>query len=149
MKKFLIAAALLAVSGAALADNDVGCGAGTQIWKGQSGLGPKVLAVTTNGIFGNQTFGITFGTLGCGRSGVITSNEKATNFVAMNGENLARDIAVGKGETLGALASIMGVTHKDAFFAATKANFSTIYAPENQTAAQILAAIKGVAATTL
>ena len=39
-----------------LADDDIGCGAGTIIWEGQSGLVPKVLGATTNGIFGNQTF---------------------------------------------------------------------------------------------
>ncbi|MFI7919119.1 DUF3015 family protein, partial [Acinetobacter baumannii] len=50
-------------------DNDVGCGVGTQVWAGQKGVVPKILAATTNGIFTNQLLGITFGTLGCRQGG--------------------------------------------------------------------------------
>jgi hypothetical protein len=45
--------------------NSTGCGLGTIIFEGQKGIAPQVLAVTTNGTSGNQTFGITSGTLGC------------------------------------------------------------------------------------
>ena len=45
-KKTAIAALfVLAPTGVALADKDVGCGLGTQIWAGQSGVIPKILAV--------------------------------------------------------------------------------------------------------
>ncbi len=48
-----------------LADSDIGCGLGTMVFDGQQGKVYKVLGATTNGTSGNQTFGITFGTLGC------------------------------------------------------------------------------------
>jgi hypothetical protein len=54
LKKIALAALLAAGSSVAMADNDVGCGAGTQIWAGQKGIAPKILAATTNGIFTNQ-----------------------------------------------------------------------------------------------
>src|SRR5512143_1990 len=55
---------LVATSGVAFADPDIGCGLGTQIWTGSKGLAPKVLGATTNGTSGSQTFGISSGTLG-------------------------------------------------------------------------------------
>src|SRR3569623_1425632 len=62
MKNKLIIATLLTLSPLGLvmaAPNNVGCGVGTIIFDGQSGAAPQVLAATTNGILGNQTFGIT------------------------------------------------------------------------------------------
>ncbi len=62
LKKIALAAVLATGSSMAMADNDVGCGVGTQVWAGQKGIAPKILAATTNGIFTNQLLGITFGT---------------------------------------------------------------------------------------
>ena len=59
VKKLALAALLAAGSSVAMADNDVGCGVGTQVWAGQKGVVPKILAATTNGIFTNQLLGIT------------------------------------------------------------------------------------------
>lgn len=151
MKK-LLAVALVAGMGSmstvALADQDVGCGVGTILWAGQSGLVPKVLAATTNGSTGNQTFGISTGTLGCQQSGVITSRVRLTMYTGSNIEKLARDMSVGQGESLNVLADLMGVpaTDKPAFFQATRAHFGTIFAPENVTAGQVLDALNGVMA---
>lgn len=50
VKKLALAALLAAGSSVAMADNDVGCGVGTQVWAGQKGVVPKILAATTNGI---------------------------------------------------------------------------------------------------
>jgi len=46
---------------------NTGCGLGSVIFKGQDALLFQILAVTTNGTSGNQTFGITTGTLNCDR----------------------------------------------------------------------------------
>ncbi|MFI7964943.1 DUF3015 family protein, partial [Acinetobacter baumannii] len=73
LKKLALAALLAAGSSVAMADNDVGCGVGTQVWAGQKGVVPKILAATTNGIFTNQLLGITFGTLGCRQGGTVTA----------------------------------------------------------------------------
>ena len=147
MKK-LIAMTLLASSSVVMADQDVGCGLGTILFEGKSGVAPKVLAVTTNGTYGNQTFGITSGTLGCQPDGVISSRARLSMFMGTNSERLARDMSVGHGESLNVLADLMGVKEHDKslFFKTTQANFSTIFAADNQTAGQALAALQQVMA---
>ena len=55
-------------------DNGPGCGLGKLAWgdfKGQKQIAPQVMMATTNGTFGSQTFGISFGTSGCTNDGVI------------------------------------------------------------------------------
>ena len=148
MKK-LLAIALLASSSVVMADQDVGCGLGTMVWAGQSGLGPKVLAATTNGVvFGNQTFGITSGTLGCQADGVISSRARLGMFMSTNSERLARDMSVGRGETLEVLANLLNIKAEDkpTFFQATQTHFGKIFAPENKTSGDVLAALHKVMA---
>src|SRR5512139_1907858 len=70
MKRFgFLALALLVVvmfAGVAFASKtNTGCGLGYMIFKGQEGLASQTCAATTNGTFGNQTFGITTGTSEC------------------------------------------------------------------------------------
>lgn len=76
MKKIILTsvavAALAMLSTTAGAVDSTGCGLGSMIWRGQKGPGPQILAVTTNGTFGTQTFGITTGTMGCDPNGRIT-----------------------------------------------------------------------------
>lgn len=148
MKKILAAALLAGMSSVAMADGDVGCGAGTILWAGQSGVIPKILAATTNGSFGNQTFGITTGTLGCQAGGVISSRVRLSMYTGSNIEKLARDMSVGQGESLNVLADLMGVQSQDkpAFFQATRSHFGEIFAPQNQTAGQVLNSLQDVMA---
>lgn len=148
MKKILAVALLAGMSSVASADQDVGCGVGTILWAGQSGLIPKVLAATTNGTFGNQTFGISTGTLGCQQKGVITSRVRLSMYTGSNIEKLARDMSVGEGESLNVLADLMGIpeANKATFFQATRQNFGKIFAPENVNAGQVLAALEAVMA---
>ena len=146
LKKIALAALLAAGSTVAMADNDVGCGMGTQIWAGQKGLAPKILAATTNGILTNQLFGITFGTLGCSGTGTVTA--QAVTFTNENAESLARDMAVGQGESLNVLAELLHIQSQDKarFFAVSKQNFSEIYSANNQDSLQVLAALQAVMA---
>jgi len=48
LKKIMLAAVLATGSSLAMADNDVGCGVGSQVWQGQRGIIPKLFAGTTN-----------------------------------------------------------------------------------------------------
>ena len=146
LKKIALAALLAAGSTVAMADNDVGCGMGTQIWAGQKGLAPKILAATTNGILTNQLFGITFGTLGCRQGGTVTA--QVVTFTNENAESLARDMAVGQGESLNVLAELMSIKAEDKarFFAVSKQNFSEIYSTENQNSLQVLSSLQAVMA---
>jgi len=144
MKKTLIAGMLAAAPFAtALADNNIGCGLGTQVWEGQAGLLPKVLGATTNGTFGNQTFGITSGTLGCSSDGVVTASARMQHYASANLDQLAQDIARGKGEALDQLATLYGMDSaaKAEFTQLTKANFGEIFAQDHTTAKDVLAAI--------
>ncbi|MDJ0787781.1 MAG: DUF3015 family protein [Myxococcota bacterium] len=103
----LVAAVLLA-GAPALADNDVGCGVGTTVWEGQSGLFPKLCASFTNGMT-FQSVSITFGILGCDGRGTVTADAELRRFAAANIDRLARDVARGEGETLDALGHLLQV----------------------------------------
>ena len=111
MRKALAIAAMgvLVSGGVALgADPDVGCGWGTKAFKGQSGVAPKVLAATTNGSFCNQTFGISSGTAGCNQGGVVKAEARLNMYAGSNIDQLARDMAMGGGESLDTLAQLHG-----------------------------------------
>ena len=93
-------------------DTGPGCGLGKLAWtdfKRQKDIAPQVLMATTNGTFGSQTFGISFGTSGCTNDGKIWAEHKTEFFVATTFENLAGDMARGQGEHLTALAILLGV----------------------------------------
>lgn len=138
------------VSSVAYADNhakasngdSTGCGLGTTLWAGKTGLVPQILAVTTNGTSGNQTFGITTGTLGCNQNDVIASAE-VRQFAAANIDNLAKDIARGEGETLASLASAMKVegADQDRMFVTLKGNFARIFPDDSVTSNDVLVSI--------
>ena len=141
----MIAVSGMFAAGVAQADS-TGCGLGTTLWEGQSGIAPQVLAVTTNGTLGNQTFGITFGTLGCKSDGVVSS--PMAMFTGSNMDRLARDMSVGEGEALETLAELLGIEagHKDAFFQATRTHFGEIFTSADVTAEQVLDAINDMMA---
>lgn len=93
-------------------DTGPGCGLGKLAWtdfKRQKDIAPQVLMATTNGTFGSQTFGISFGTSGCTNDGKVWAEHKTEFFVATTFENLAGDMARGQGEHLTALAILLGV----------------------------------------
>lgn len=144
LKKIALAAILATGSVSTFADSDVGCGLGSQVWEGQSGKIPKILAATTNGLFANQLFGITFGTLGCSGTGAVTA--QAVTFTNENAESLARDMAVGEGESLNVLAELLNIKAEDKarFFAVSKQNFSKIYSAENVSSVEVLASLQSV-----
>jgi hypothetical protein len=127
--------------------DSTGCGLGTTLWEGKTGLVPQVLAVTTNGTFGNQTFGITTGTLGCNQNDVIASAE-VRQLAAANLDNLAKDIARGEGETLASLASAMKVDgqDQDLMFVTLKGNFTRIFPTDDVSADDVLVSIGQVMA---
>ncbi|HET8702002.1 MAG TPA: DUF3015 family protein [Nitrococcus sp.] len=150
-KQLLTAVALLAlaVTGTAFADQDVGCGAGTILWKGQTGVAPKVLAATTNGLFGNQTFGISSGTLGCQQGGTVTVAARLSMFAGNNLDELAADMAAGHGEALNVLAELYGIRSaqdKLAFCALTQSHFAQLFPTDDVTAGQVLGRLESLMA---
>ncbi len=67
MKRILLGTLFAAASFNAFADapGGAGCGWGNMLFKGQRGVATHVVAATTNGTSGNNTFGMTTGTNGC------------------------------------------------------------------------------------
>lgn len=125
---------LMGMSGMALGNppnNGPGCGLGKLAWADSSQketIGGQVLMATTNGTFGSQTFGISSGTSGCSNDGKIFASEKVNVFTAMNFDNLAQEMAQGRGEHLTSLATLMGVPEENhqVFFAMTQENYTTL-----------------------
>ncbi len=146
MKKLLITALVALAAPAAMAQaNNVGsCGWGSKVFAGQKGVGPQVLAATTNGTSGNQTFGITFGTLGCAKDGVVTSTQKLSVYIDSNRMALARDAAAGQGESLDGLMAVMQVRGEDRAPLASlmRQQFGRVFADE-----AVVANLKGVLAS--
>ena len=82
-----------------------GCGLGSMVIG--SDRGPEqIFAATTNGTFGSQTFGMTFGTSNCGDHGLINVSKEREVFAAENYTSLVKEMAQGKGEHLNILASM-------------------------------------------
>jgi hypothetical protein len=150
MKKTILAAALVTMMpfGAALADSDIGCGLGTQVMKGQKGKIFKILGATTNGTFGNQTFGITTGTLGCDGDGVVTAEARRAMFASANIDQLSAEMAAGEGETLTTLASLYQVEAADraAFFALAQSQHASLFTGADTTTGDVLSALEGAMA---
>lgn len=125
---------------ATLNQKNTGCGLGSMLFADQNGLASQTFAVTTNGTFGNGTFGITSGTSNCEKPASFSSNQKLQEFVADNMDNLARDIARGNGEYLNTLAVLAGVPEgsRADFYSRLQANFSSIYTSEKVTHVDVL-----------
>ncbi|MCC9660560.1 DUF3015 domain-containing protein [Pseudoalteromonas sp. MB41] len=141
MKKLIAISALsLLPLSTAMADQDIGCGFGSMLFAGKDGKVVKVLGATTNGISGNQTFGITFGTLGCDGTGTVTASTKVATFIDGNMEQLARDMSRGEGEALETLAEVWGVESQDkaAFNKLVQTQFSHVFTSENVTSRIVL-----------
>lgn len=140
MKKLIVSlAAVAALSSVAFAgvNNQTGCGLGSMIIKDDSTAIMLALQATTNGTFGNQTFGITSGTLGCTKTKIVM-NERAQEFVASNMDQLAKEIAQGQGESVDTLSELLAVEDKEAFASALQTNYKSIYTSENVQMADVL-----------
>lgn len=152
MKLVLTTAAMIAVlpmAAMAAGENNVGsCGWGSKVFSGQKGIAPQVLAATTNGTSGNQTFGVTTGTSGCTQDGMVASNWKTAMYIDGNKSKLAMDMSKGSGESLESLAQLIGVSDADkvAFYRVTKENFAKIFVGEQASAEQIALGLKQVLA---
>ena len=135
MKNVLLCAVLSALAAspafAASGKANTGCGLGTVIWAGSAdnSVISQASQATTNGSFGTQTFGITSGTLECGTPSKVVQNERLNHFVRANMDNLAKDIAQGRGESLDTFAELLlvPVDQRPAFNARLQQNFDKIF----------------------
>lgn len=142
---------LVLVAGNALADSNrnSGCGLGSMVFENQTSVLQQVLAATTNGTSGNQTFGISSGTSNCEQPSNWVQNERLNRFVAENMDSLAGDIAQGQGEYLSTLATLMEVPEdqRPGFYSTLQNNFSNIYTSETVNSADVIDNIRSVMIT--
>ncbi|MBJ6725990.1 DUF3015 family protein [Geomesophilobacter sediminis] len=145
MKKLLLVFALILVTaGSAYADaqRNTGCGLGALIWQGKAegSILFEILQSTTNGSTGTQTFGISSGTSQCTQPAKVVKNEKLNEFVRANMDNLAKDIAAGKGETLSTFDEMLGIPAERtaAFNSKLQANFDRIFTSDHVVMAEVI-----------
>jgi len=138
MKRLLLAGLLTVVtatSALASARQNTGCGLGTVLWRNRAdgSVVSQTLQATTNGSFGNQTFGITSGTLNCTEPTHFAGNERLKEFTVANMDNLAKDIAVGQGETLNTFDELLNIPadQRMEFNQKMQASFSQIFTHQN------------------
>jgi hypothetical protein len=136
---------------AANPDTGPGCGLGKLAWgeyTHQKNIAPQVLMATTNGTFGSQTFGISFGTSGCTNDGKIMSEHKVMMFAGMNYDSLSQEMAQGSGEHLASLAALMGVPaeQQNEFFSLTQDKYTTLIQSGETTPVAMMKALEDVMA---
>lgn len=146
MKKvaLLVTVSLIAAGSAfgtgTIRDN-CGCGIGTMALGDQEPTVLSQLAATfLNLICGNQTFGITSGTLECNPHSGIAGNPVIQQYVSDNMDRLAVDIAVGQGETLNALADLMDVpaANRPALYTSLQSQFDHIFTSDQVSSTEVV-----------
>lgn len=146
MKKIATGALLLIASSSAyaVAPGGGGCGWGNALFEGQKGHAPHILAVTTNGSTGNNTFGMTTGTNGCDVSGSLGYSGKS--MLASLMDEFSEDAAKGNGEALTAMAVVLGVKPEDRqhFAQVTHNNFDTLFPNKDVTAEEVYDSLQQV-----
>ncbi len=155
MKRILVLAVVLVLSvmlvssafasskgGSGKAHKNVGCGLGTMLFQNNADNSSLLQAfqATTNGTSGSQTFGLTTGTSECDQPSTFVKNDRLNEFVVANMDNLAKDIAMGRGETLEAFAELLQIpTEKRAeFYQKMQTNFAKIFTSENVVLANVV-----------
>jgi hypothetical protein len=149
LRTFIITAASLApaLQNVYSQENNIGsCGWGSKLFENDKGVAPQVLGATTNGTFGNQTFGISSGTSGCTRDGIVRSNWRTVMFIDSNKVKLAKDIAYGEGESVETLGGLIGIKEEDRkeFFHVTQKNFNQIFPHQNVTTGEIFTSLRSL-----
>ncbi|MCK5882957.1 MAG: DUF3015 family protein [Bacteriovoracaceae bacterium] len=108
MKKIcLLLAVLVMTQPVCFADNSVGCGLGSMIFKKRS-LVSATSRVITNQVFLTQYLGTTTGTSGCTQHSIVQTEMAPVYYAEANIENLKVDIAIGEGQYIDAFATTLG-----------------------------------------
>lgn len=108
----------------AQAYGDAGCGLGSMIFGNQGGA-VQILAATTNGTSGNQTFGITSGTSNCG--GLSGGAVATATFIEQNRASVASDAARGVGPSIESLTHLAGCADPEAVGMTLQAHYGFIF----------------------
>jgi hypothetical protein len=121
-----------------------GCGwGGKEIGKNNDQLAQLGATILNNSLW-NQTFAMTSGTSGCGKSGLVMAEKEQNVFVENNYNSLAKEMAAGEGENLNTLAGLMGCSanQTEHFASFAKENYNSIFMSEQATPSEMLASLK-------
>ncbi len=111
-----------------------GCGLGSVLLGDRPGF-VQVFAATSNGFLGNQTFGITSGTLNCDTAEKKTSLYKQREqevFIGVNYDVLRQELAVGKGDKVDAFAQVLGCDARKEFIQFARKNHPVFFQEATQ-----------------
>lgn len=147
MKRVALAVATLVmlVAGSAHAQYGMaGCGLGALVFGNENSTGKQILAATTNGTFGSQTFGITSGTSNCVSGGVVKAQREQAAFAEVNFQDLKANMASGGGEFLSSFATLLGCEDSAKHDLATMSQqkFEVIVPSTSTTPIQMLVTLK-------
>jgi hypothetical protein len=123
-----------------------GCGLAYMLFaKDDNSRTVQILAGTTNGSFGAQTFGITSGTSGCTESGRLAKSREAEVYAEVNLKNLQREMAAGGGEYLNAFAALLGVSesNRPALFKLCQEKYADLFPAAGTTSVDMLGRLQG------
>jgi len=149
MKKVAILVAMAGVTlGASAARAQqygmAGCGLGSMAFGKDNSTGMQILAATTNGLFGTQTFGITSGTSNCVSGGVVKAEREQAAFAEVNFQDLKRNMATGGGEFLASFSTLLGCedSAKATFFKMAQDKYESILPTEQTSPVQLVVGVK-------
>ena len=99
-----------------------------------------ILGATTNHTFGNQTFGISSGTSGCTEDGAVKLVRQTEVYVEVNFDSLRREMAIGQGEYVDNLATLLGATDatRPEFLKLFKTEYSSLFPTVGTTPEEML-----------
>lgn len=145
MKKIFLSVALGAMTlpAVSLADSGPGCGVGTNIFKGQTGLFAHTAAATTNGSTFNQLFGLTSGSLDCNPGATVSNEYQREIFVSANMDSISQEMAQGGGDHLRSLATLFDIAQADrpVFYSLTQQQLPTLLDSSKQGAKAMLSSL--------
>lgn len=125
-----VAVGLVLTSALAFAGkSNTGCGFGTVLFGEADGAFGDSLIYTTNGT--SKPSSITTGTSECKQPSHFIKNEKLEKFMIANLDNIAADVAVGEGENLQTLISLLGRSDRNSVAVTLQNNFDKIFTKED------------------
>lgn len=142
--KMILSIVALVSAASAFAGNygAAGCGLGSMVFT-DKGTVSQVLAATTNGTSGSQTFGISTGTSNCD-SPTGFKMSKMESFVEANMVAVNNDIAKGSGETITSISSVYGCKDSRKVGSTLQKNYKSIFTSANSNAKEVSANLEYV-----
>ncbi len=122
------------------ADSSSGCGMGWQVAPKQS-LVSSTTRSLVNATFSN-TIAMTLGTSGCAQHSIVKNDAKGIHFAEANLNQLAVEMARGKGEFVVGFATVFGCEDSHAFGSMVKAHYEVVLPSEKTSGVELYNNVK-------